>query len=329
MVIRLLRFLERHGHPLAPAFAAADLAPDALTQRARLYPLAQSCRLHAHVAEVTGDPAIGLQIAQEAAPSDYGLVGLIWAHHPTLDAALDALSHYYSLFLEGAAFDVHRSADVTRVVSRWEHEHPGLDVLRIEAVAAIYLKSREVSGVSWTPLAVRFRQAPLPAAPFEEVFGITPEFGAEQDELLIDPAHLRRPIPSANPALLAHLLEAAETHLARRREAARAQSRRLQLRGCVVDLDSGVVETGGSSQTLTTKERALLEYFADRPNAVVSHDDLERDVWGIGRTVITHAPAVAIRRLRQKIEPKGRKPVNLVTVFGEGWRLVVPEAETP
>ena len=68
-----------------------------------------------------------------------------------------------------------------------------------------------------------------------------------------------------------------------------------------------------------------MEYLASRPNEVVSHEALERDVWGIGKMVITHAPAVAIRRLRQKIEPKGRKPMNLVTVFGEGWRLVVPE----
>lgn len=329
MVIRLLRFLERHGYPLEPAIAAAGLPPDALTPRARLYPLAQSCRLHAYLQAVTGDAAVGLRIAREAAPVDYGLIGLLWSHHANLDTALDALSHYYSLFLEGAAIEVRRVPGATHVVSRWDHDHPGLDVLRIEALASIYLQSRAASTEPWTPLAVRFRQAAQPVAPFLEVFGVEPEFGAAEDELVIDPVHLRQPIPTADAALLGHLLEAAETHLARRREASQAQARRLQLQGCVVDLDSGVVEAPGRVQTLTTKERALLEYFADRPNDVVTHDDLEREVWGIGRTVITHAPAVAIRRLRQKIEPHGRKPVNLVTVFGEGWRLVVPEADRP
>src|SRR5690606_23454728 len=123
--------------------------------------------------------------------------------------------------------------------------------------------------------------------------------------------------------------EAAETHLARRREAAHAQSRRLRLQGCVVELDTGKVVRREGVLTLTTKERALLEYFAAHPNQVVTHDDLEREVWEIGRTVITHAPAVAIRRLRQKIEPAGQKPTNLITVFGEGWRLVGPGVDTP
>jgi DNA-binding response OmpR family regulator len=83
------------------------------------------------------------------------------------------------------------------------------------------------------------------------------------------------------------------------------------------------VQREGGAAWHTSRERELLEFFAARPNQVVTHTEIEQAIWHLGSAVISHAPAVAIRRLRQKIEPKGSRPVNLLTMFGDGWKLVV------
>jgi hypothetical protein len=326
MIHRVLRFAVGQGLDTAPLLAETGFTKAELDNRELLIPLAKAMALFDAVATALHDPTLGLSMAKVMAPTDYGLVGLLWEHHPTLDAALDALAHYYTAFLAGAEMRVLREAGRTRLVHRFLHEHRGLDYLRQESLASVYLNAVAASATHWTPMAVTFRQQPADPKPFVDVFGVMPTFGASDDALIIDPVHLTRPNPRADSELLNHLLEAAETHLVRRRNASGAKSRVLLLRGCSADLTSGMVHRGNDTLTLTTKERELLVYLADHMNEVVTHEAIERDVWGIGKSVISHAPAVAIRRLRQKIEPQGPKPVNLVTVFGEGWKLVVPES---
>lgn len=324
MITRVVKFLDRHGIPSAPILQQAGITPEELDDPERLWPFGQAMRVYQSAADALHDPAFGLAIATTAEPTDYGLIGLIWAHQATLDDALDQLSHFYNAFLESCWITVLRPQGQTRVVTRFDHQHPGLDSFRIELLAAIYLNAQRASRRSWAPLAVTLAMPPTCPDRLREVFGVEVQFNADEDALVLDPELLAAPKEDADATLRAHLLEAAHTHLARRRQASEAQSRLLHLQGCVVDLRTGTVNKGDQVSTLTSKERAILEYLASRPNQTVTHEDLERDIWGIGKTVITHAPAVAIRRLRQKIEPKGRKPINLQTVFGEGWRLVMP-----
>lgn len=326
MIHRVLRYAASLGVDTGPLLAETGFTAAEVANRELLFPLAKAMALYDAVAEALHDPALGLSMAKVVAPSDYGLVGLLWDHHPTLDAALDALAHYYTAFLAGAEMRVLREAGRTRLVHRFNQEHQGLQYLRQESLAAVYLNAVAASSTPWTPMAVTFRQQPVDPRAFLDVFGVMPTFGAADDALVIDPIHLTQPNPRADAELLNHLLEAAETHLVKRRTASGGQSRVLLLRGCSADLTSGMVHRGNDTLTLTTKERELLVYLADHMNSVVTHEAIERDVWGIGKSVISHAPAVAIRRLRQKIEPQGPKPVNLVTVFGEGWKLVVPES---
>lgn len=327
MIHRALRHATRHGLDVAPILSETGFTDADLANRELLVPLPKALALYDRIATALNDPAFGLSLAKGAAPSDYGLIGLLFDHHPTLDAAFDALAHYYTAFLAAAEIRVLREAGRTRTVSRFAHEHRGLDYLRQEMLASVYLNALRASASPWKPTSVTFRQQPVDPAAFIDLFGVTPVFGAQDDALVIDPVHLAQPNPRANADLLNHLLEAAETHLVKRRTASGSNSRVLLLRGCSADLTSGMVHRGNDTLTLTTKERELLVYLADHQNEVVTHEAIERDVWGIGRSVISHAPAVAIRRLRQKIEPQGPKPVNLVTVFGEGWKLVVPESK--
>lgn len=99
----------------------------------------------------------------------------------------------------------------------------------------------------------------------------------------------------------------------------------LRLRGCVVDLDLREVRRDdGATEALTDKEVELLTWMGNRPGEVIPVEDLEREVWGFAPATLSRAVSAAVRRLRHKIEPT-QKPVNLLTVFGTGWRLNVVE----
>lgn len=328
MVQRVLKYAGAHGVAAEELLGAAGYTVDEANDPDRLHPIDRITRLFRVAAEKLNDPALGVHMAAVVRPRDYGLIGLIFDHQPDLDHGLDALARVYSAFLASASLEVIREEGRTRVISGFDYDHPGLDLIRQEVLAAIFVNCRRASDAPWTPLAVRYRQVPADPAPFRELFGVDVVFGAEEDELVLDPSQLARPIPNADPVILAHLVEASEVHLMRRRAAAHQASRTLHLHGCTIDLSGGVVQRGTETSYLTTKERDLLEYFAARRNEVVTHDEIERDVWRIGRTVVSHAPAVAIRRLRQKIEPPRGRPVNLITVFGEGWKLVVQPGPT-
>ncbi len=329
------------------AFARhAGLDPDALATRAglrrddvddptRLHGIDHVANLYRALADATQDEAVGLRIAAQSALRDYGLMGLIFAHSPTLGAALDHLARVYTALLAHAELRVTREGRLVRLTSTYEYDHPGLTQLRQDTLGAIFLYLRTYAGPAFHPVAVKLHQLARDRAPFDDFFGVAVQFGATADELLFGADVLDTPVSGHDPLVLHHLLESSEVHLARRRAAAQRASRVLHLRGCVVDLETGTVtrtegagRPGGRAMAvvhLTSRERDMLEYFARHKNEVVTHDDLERDVWQLGRAVISHAPAVAIRRLRAKIEPTAKHPINLLTVFGEGWKLVVTE----
>lgn len=97
----------------------------------------------------------------------------------------------------------------------------------------------------------------------------------------------------------------------------------LELEHCSIDLARGVVRRAGDEQRLTTKERALLAYLAERPGATVQRDELLREVWGFrGRIPNSRAPDFAMKRLREKVEARPTRPHHLLTVHGEGYRFV-------
>ncbi len=327
MVRRVADHLRRHGtdpHAVLQAAGVDAVLADPNVQP-RLIPFAEAMRVYAEAAKALHDPALSLSIALEAAPRDYGLTGLLWEHQPKLGDALDALAMFYNRFFPNSELVVTKTHTTVTVLHRFFVDVPGLDIFRIELLASLYRHSLRVSPEPWVPLSLSFAREPHDLDRFREVFGIEPTFEPQgsADVMVIPRAPMERANPGANPALLSELLRAAETHADRRKQQGAALSGHLQLVGCTVDLSAGVVRRGEEEVPLTTKERALLEYLAQRRNETVTHGDIETDVWGMSRSVISHAPAVAIRRLRQKIEPAGRKPVNLQTVFGEGWRLVI------
>jgi DNA-binding response OmpR family regulator len=86
---------------------------------------------------------------------------------------------------------------------------------------------------------------------------------------------------------------------------------------------------GGRSVSISPIETRLLGLLASRLGSTFTTDDVLASVWSSSDGADPAYVWVTIRRLRQKIEIDPDQPVHLVTVPGEGYRLIASEAAGP
>ena len=98
---------------------------------------------------------------------------------------------------------------------------------------------------------------------------------------------------------------------------------RLYAGDLVIDLAAGHVRRGPRQLALTPTEFRLLVHLARHPGQALSRAQLLQAVWGYDADVESErAVTVAIRRLREKVEPDPAAPALILTVPGIGYRLV-------
>jgi DNA-binding response OmpR family regulator len=82
------------------------------------------------------------------------------------------------------------------------------------------------------------------------------------------------------------------------------------------------VSRNGEIVSLSAKEYQLLCYLLERPNVVVSRDELLEQVWGYRAATNTRTIDVHLGQLRSKLEEDPKQPRHLLTVHGSGYRFV-------
>ena len=110
-----------------------------------------------------------------------------------------------------------------------------------------------------------------------------------------------------------------------RRSSGQLVERRIEVGGLSIDPERRAVERDGQPVTLTTLEFDLLYFMAARPGRVFSRDALMEHVWGSDRVVDERSIDSLVSRLRRKLEGEASGPRYLQTVWGAGYRLVVPK----
>jgi YD repeat-containing protein len=91
-----------------------------------------------------------------------------------------------------------------------------------------------------------------------------------------------------------------------------------------VSPDEGTVtDVHGNEIHLTATEFRLVVELANARGRVLSREHLLEHVWGYdyfgdGRLVDVH-----VRRLRTKVEPDPAEPVHILTVRGQGYKLIL------
>jgi hypothetical protein len=303
VVRQVVDYARQRGVDVDALLDRVGIEPADLDQEGGFLDTLQWFSVQAEAASRLGDATFGCALAQHLSWRHYGLLGVLFEVSATPLVALRMLERLLPQFLPRVRFTVTEIGAVARI--RYEVEgDPALTwVHRQEVLCGMRLNPARAVGTTFAPVAVRLRQLNIPPEDLRAFFGVEVAQGAPYDEIDLPLAGVAQPSLRADADLLRHLEDAVATQLAKREA---WQGRRSTL-----------------LQWLTSRERELLEFFAARPNVVVTHTSIERDVWKMVPSVVSHAPAVAIRRLRQKIEPKGPRPTNLLTVFGEGWKLVV------
>jgi DNA-binding response OmpR family regulator len=116
----------------------------------------------------------------------------------------------------------------------------------------------------------------------------------------------------------------ARVHAVLRR--ARPSVRLLQLGDVTIDFERLKATHGSDEIDLTHRDFEILKYLSERPNSIVSRNELLRAIWGYPDAANTRAVDHAIARLRKKIEDVPHKPRFIHTVHGDGYSLTVEVA---
>ncbi len=87
-----------------------------------------------------------------------------------------------------------------------------------------------------------------------------------------------------------------------------------------IDPLARTVTRGTDNFSLTAKEFDMLYLLVTHPKQVFTRDQLLERVWGEAEYIDPSTVTVHIRRLREKIEKDPSSPVNLITVWGVGYK---------
>ncbi len=88
-----------------------------------------------------------------------------------------------------------------------------------------------------------------------------------------------------------------------------------------IDLRSAEVFRDGQKVPLSAREFQLLQYFVEHAGALLTREELLRDVWGYKASTSTRTVDVHVGWLRQKLEDDPKHPKLIVTSIGMGYRF--------
>ncbi|MFJ2544822.1 response regulator [Microbacterium sp. NPDC087589] len=91
----------------------------------------------------------------------------------------------------------------------------------------------------------------------------------------------------------------------------------------VVDLATKTVTRAGTRVHLTPTEWRMLEHLARHPGALVTRQDLLKEIWGSEQVSDSGYLRLYMSQLRKKLEAEPSTPVHLLTESGMGYRLVL------
>ena len=93
----------------------------------------------------------------------------------------------------------------------------------------------------------------------------------------------------------------------------------LRVKDLVIDRSRHAVYKDGKELELTQREYELIRFLAENPGKVVSREELMTQVWRYDYFGDLRAVDVAVRRLREKLEPNPSDPQYVVTKRGVGY----------
>ncbi|MGX1694739.1 response regulator [Microbacterium keratanolyticum] len=91
----------------------------------------------------------------------------------------------------------------------------------------------------------------------------------------------------------------------------------------VVDLAARAVTRAGARVHLTPTEWQMLEHLCRHPGALVTRQELLKEIWGSAQVSDSGYLRLYMSQLRKKLEAVPSEPAHLLTEQGMGYRLVL------
>ncbi len=155
-------------------------------------------------AALTGEPGLGLRVAETTTAEMYGLLGHLAANAPTLGSAFEHFARYMPVWTQAVAFEILPSPSAVRVrhVYRFA-SHPSERRHEVEqTLGALAVFARDVSERPVRPVAVRFEhERPEDLSDHQRVFGCPVQFRQPFTEIVFNSVDLNAPILAADREL--------------------------------------------------------------------------------------------------------------------------------
>lgn len=201
--LAIARTLESLNCDADAAFKAAGLDRSKARDPNARYRVSGMTRLWKAAVELTGDPAIGLKVAEQVQPASLHALGLSVLASESLHDALQRVSRYSRIVSNAAHIELLQSGNIAQVhfhVPDWNIElaHEAFDAFLGNMVKL----GRMLRQKDENPTLVELlRPKPNDCRPYEDFFRCPVHFAAPYYRLHFDATEFHEPLPSANPAL--------------------------------------------------------------------------------------------------------------------------------
>lgn len=211
------RTVELAGVDADVLFAEAGLETEALGDPNARYPINQTARLWQLAVQATGNPALGLEVARHVTPTTFHALGYSQVASTTLKEAFERALRYFRIVTDAGDLSFFEQGGRYCFQTRVEAGADGPALEGVDAFQAVMVRMvRGLAGRQADPLAVELvRPEPADAGPYERVFRVSPQFGADANRLWYAAELIERPLEGANPELARANDRIVMEHLAR------------------------------------------------------------------------------------------------------------------
>lgn len=206
VVRNLVDTAERLGVRRDELLRIAKVAPSAIEDLSARIPAAHYARLWSVLERLSGDPAIGIRVAEQIPLQGFGVFQYLAQHSENLGGGFRRVCSFWNLLTDAAEVDFHEGEKHARF-THWQLpgiEHTG----RVQeySLACMVVFGRRASGVDWKPSRVTFPHAPpSDTSAHERLFGMPVEFNSWAAALVFDSELTSLPMLKADENLMAVL----------------------------------------------------------------------------------------------------------------------------
>ncbi|OHC30244.1 MAG: AraC family transcriptional regulator [Pseudomonadales bacterium RIFCSPLOWO2_12_59_9] len=199
----IVQALEMGGVDCRSVFAALNLDYAALDDADARFSQDNMTRLWRRAVELSGNPAIGLNMAKVVRPASFHVVGYALMSSRTLKEGFTRLVRYQRIIAEGADLSFRPLGQGYGLILSIHGDRLPPARQSAEASLAYALAfCRWMTGKPLSPLKICFQgDPPADLEPYQQVFQAPLQFNAEHYALLFDRADLDIPLQTANAAL--------------------------------------------------------------------------------------------------------------------------------